>query len=63
MGPIWGRQDPDGPYVDPMNFAIWDTQLKINSMPYIHAMIIHYFTHWSFSLSSLLVELGHLFIT
>ena len=24
MGPIWGRQDPGGPYVDPMNFAIWD---------------------------------------
>ena len=24
MGPIWGRQDPGGPHVDPMNFAIWD---------------------------------------
>ena len=24
MEPIWGRQDPDGPHVDPMNFAIWD---------------------------------------
>ena len=24
MGPIWGRQDPDGPHVDPMNFVIWD---------------------------------------
>ena len=23
MGPIWGRQDPDGPRVDPMIFAIW----------------------------------------
>ena len=22
MGPIWGRQDPGGPYVGPMNFAI-----------------------------------------
>ena len=22
MGPIWGRQDPDGPHVGPMNFAI-----------------------------------------
>ena len=20
---IWGRQDPDGPHIDPMNFAIW----------------------------------------
>ena len=23
MGHIWGRQDPGGPHVDPMNFAIW----------------------------------------
>ena len=24
MGPIWGRQDPGGPHVGPVNFAIWD---------------------------------------
>ena len=23
MGPIWGRQDPGGPRIGPMNFAIW----------------------------------------
>ena len=23
MGPIWGRQDPGGPHVGPMNFALW----------------------------------------
>ena len=23
MGPIWDRQDPGGPHVGPMNFAIW----------------------------------------
>ena len=23
MGPIWDRQDPSGPRVGPMNFAIW----------------------------------------
>ena len=23
MGPIWGRQDPGGPHVSPMNFVIW----------------------------------------
>ena len=23
MGPIWGRQDPGGPHVGPMNFAIF----------------------------------------
>ena len=24
MGPIWGRQDPGGSHVGPMNFVIWD---------------------------------------
>ena len=24
VGPTWGRQDPDGPHVGPMNFAISD---------------------------------------
>ena len=24
MGPTWGRQDPGGPHVGPMYFAIWD---------------------------------------
>ena len=23
MGLIWGQQDPDGPHVGPMNFALW----------------------------------------
>ena len=25
MGPIWGRQDPDGPHVGPLNVAMWVT--------------------------------------
>ena len=29
MGPIWGRQDPGGPHVGPMNFAICGVKLKI----------------------------------
>ena len=28
MGPIWGRQDPGGPHVGPMNFAIWVISLR-----------------------------------
>ena len=24
MGPIWGRKDPGGPHVGPMNLAIWN---------------------------------------
>ena len=26
MGPTWGRQDPGGPHVGPMNLAIWDSK-------------------------------------
>ena len=28
IGPIWGRRDPGGPYVGPMNFAILDSKAK-----------------------------------
>ena len=28
MGPIWGRQDPGGAHVGPMNFAIWEAHLN-----------------------------------
>ena len=34
MGPIWGRQDPGGPHVGPMNFAMWD------SMPGGEALLV-----------------------
>ena len=30
MGPIWGRQDPGGPHVGPMNFAIWVALMCLN---------------------------------
>ena len=30
MGPIWGRQDPDGPHVGPMTFAIWAVAVKVS---------------------------------
>ena len=30
MGPIWGRQDPGGPHVGPLNFAIWDALQYVN---------------------------------
>ena len=29
MGPIWGRQDPGGPHVGPMNFAIGVSMLVL----------------------------------
>ena len=30
MGPIWGRQDPGGPHVGPMNFAIWGMRHELS---------------------------------
>ena len=30
MGPIWGRQDPGGPHVGPMNFATWEAFYDTN---------------------------------
>ena len=30
MGPNWGRQDPGGPHVGPMDLAIWVFSLSIN---------------------------------
>ena len=32
MGPIWGRQDPGGPHIGPMNFAIWDLATLMNTL-------------------------------
>ena len=29
MGPIWGRQDPGGLHIVPMNFAIWATATAV----------------------------------
>ena len=31
MGPIWGRQDPGGPHVGPINCAIWESFSKNES--------------------------------
>ena len=33
MGSIWGRQDPGGPHVGPMNFFIWDSWYHV-ALPY-----------------------------
>ena len=30
MGPIWGRQDPGGPHVGHLSFAIWDNMKWIS---------------------------------
>ena len=38
IGPIWGRQDPGGPHVGPMNFATWEyisTDLQTTKCKYV----------------------------
>ena len=41
MGSIWGRQDPGGPHVGPMNFAIWvDFPSYIQARTYRHRLLI-----------------------
>ena len=44
MGPIWGQQDPGGPHVGPMNFAIW---VYLQSVEYAKSLC-HYcpFASW-----------------
>ena len=32
LGPILGRQDPGGPYIGPMKFAIWDHLIFLNTV-------------------------------
>ena len=31
MGPIWGRQDPGGLHVGPMNLTIWDPMVELHT--------------------------------
>ena len=33
MGLIWGRQDPGGPHVGPMNLAIWASPTGVSAVP------------------------------
>ena len=39
IGPIWGQQDPGGPHVGPMNFAIWAAVL-IRNIRYLNTLKI-----------------------
>ena len=41
IGPIWGRQDPGGPHVGPMNFAIWVTNdRRVHPITYISGFVL-----------------------
>ena len=41
MGPIWGRQDPGGPHVGPMNLDVWeDPATKANNALMVSLLLI-----------------------
>ena len=48
MGPIWGRQDPGGPHVGPINLAIWVTSTK-HSAHFVHKqrVLMHGHQGWN----------------
>ena len=44
MGPIWGRQDPGGPHVGPMDLAIWEVLGNpCDTLPYSRWRLSWYF--------------------
>ena len=51
MGPIWGRQDPGGPHVGPMNFAVWascSVLMNMTSIAQRKTMITPVRFRWSY---------------
>ena len=52
MGPIWGRQDPGGPHVGPMIFAIWGVSFlakeTLNKMYSLVITSIYNYEKWLF---------------
>ena len=51
MGPTWGRQDPGGPHVGPMNLAIWDIEAETKRLNFHRQYFqIHFqFLQWNLS--------------
>ena len=59
MGPIWGRQDPDGTHVGPLNFAIMDIlsiiEIEIGQLYKYNRM------HWNIFLCNKMLSLRRTF--
>ena len=62
MGPIWGRQDPDGPHVGPMNFAI-RIILSLPLLWYIKSASPNEIIPSGIAFYALLVHIGHFLLT
>ena len=48
MGPIWGRQDPDGPHVGPMKNAIWELVTHLVPSDYLNQwwLVVNYLSRY-----------------
>ena len=57
IGPTWGQQDPGGPYVDPMNFAIWDIQYVANTGRVVTLIMILKSSDWLFQGNNISINL------
>ena len=59
MRPIWGRQDPGGPHVGPMNFAIWAVATNTKYTNGRHRVCTHIcFVWWIHSCHTLMIYFG-----
>ena len=54
MGPIWGRQDPGGPHVGPMNFAIWERENRLWRSSWTHCLLMTTSAPWTCHLTSVM---------
>ena len=52
MGLIWGRQDPSGPHVGPMNFAIWDGYETLEWLKKMELQFCACYVLWPFGVIS-----------
>ena len=57
MGPIWGRQDPGGTHVGPMNFVVLDQLFhNIPSKKLINNLISISWGHWAYAINVFIVR-------
>ena len=47
MGPIWGRQDPGGPHVGPVNFTVWGSSRSSTQLTILSHLIIASWQHYN----------------
>ena len=63
MEPIWGRQDPGGPHVGPMNFAIWEPIIMLvePNLQRVHELMTQILKKYFAFTSRIIMPSGHAF--